>query len=62
MNREKHLDLLQDWFAYTFIEAVKTLPKVLNDPKQATREMNRLKRHSDYQLQETFKIAEEELA
>jgi len=41
------------------VEAVETLTKVFHDPQEASRNMNRLKRHADVQLQETFRIAED---
>jgi len=59
MNTEEYYIALQDWWAYTLLEAVETLTKVFQDPQEASRNMNRLKRHADYQLQETFRIAED---
>lgn len=60
MNKKKYQELLEDWFAYTFLEAVETLPKVLNNPQEAQREMNRLKRHCEFNLGEAVELLEVE--
>ena len=59
MDTEEYYIALKDWWAFTLVEAVETLTKVFQDPQEASRNMNRLKRHADFQLQETFRIAED---
>jgi hypothetical protein len=61
VNNQKYQLILKDWFAFTLLEAIEVLPKVVTDPRNAARDMNRLKRNCDYQLQETIQIAEEEI-
>ncbi|MBY6287045.1 hypothetical protein GLT90_00350 [Nanohaloarchaea archaeon H12] len=59
MDQESYYYALKDYWAYTLLEAVETLTKVFSDPQEASRNMSRLKRHADFQLQETFRIAED---
>jgi hypothetical protein len=59
VNTEDYYVALKDYWAYTLLEAVETLTKVFSDPQEASRNMNRLKRHADFQLQETFRLAED---
>ena len=59
VDTEEYYVALKDWFAYALLEAFETLTKVFSDPQTASRNMKRLKRHADYQLQETFRIAED---
>ena len=59
MHQESYYYALKDYWAYTLLEAVETLTKVFSDPQEASRNMSRLKRHADFQLQETFRIAED---
>jgi len=58
MKDEKELLYIQDWFAYTLLEALETLSTVFKNPIKAERRMNRLKRHSEAQLCRTLDIAE----
>lgn len=61
MDEETYMKALHDWFAWTMLEAFETLPKVLSDPEEARKEMQRLKYQSDAQLQETFRQAEKQV-
>jgi glycogen debranching enzyme len=59
MDTEDYYLALKDYWAYTLLEAVETLTKVFHNPEEASKNMSRLKRHADFQLQETFRIAED---
>lgn len=59
VNSEEYYLAMKDYWAFTLVEAVETLTKVFHDPEEASRNMNRLKRHADFQLQQTFKLAED---
>jgi len=59
VNKRQYESILKDCFAFTLVEAFEVLPKVVYNPRKASREMNRLKRHSEYNLSETIQIAEE---
>lgn len=58
MNDEEEIWAIRDWFAYCLLEAVETLPMVFADPVQASRNMNRLRRHSEAQLCRTLDLVE----
>jgi len=59
VKSEDYYIALKDYWAFTRLEACETLTKVFSDPQEASRNMNRLKRHADFQLQETFRLAED---
>lgn len=61
MKRSEYIDSMKDWFAWTMLEAFETVPKALTNPRQAKREMKRLKYQSDAQLQEAFRLAERQV-
>lgn len=61
MNQKQYLTALHDWWAYTLVEACHTLTAVFSNPSQSRRNMNRLRRHADAQLQETFRLAENQV-
>ena len=61
VKAEKYTQELRKWFTFTAFGAMLTITKVFKELHQARRDMDRLRRHVEYNLGEVVSLLEDEI-